>query len=66
METDLKTGEETDLDLTWTIKDALVTITFKNGKQREFLIQKVGAELMTFSFADKADNIITANACRIK
>jgi hypothetical protein len=66
METDLKTGEETDLDLTWIIKDALVTISLKNGKQREFLIQKVGAELMTFSFADKDDNIITANACRIK
>jgi hypothetical protein len=66
VETDLKTGEENNLDLTWTIKDALVTISLENGKQREFLIQKVGAELMTFSFADKANNIITANACRIK
>jgi hypothetical protein len=63
---DPKSGEETNLDLSWTIKDALVTISFKNGKQKELLIQKVGAELMTFSFADKDDNIITANACRIK
>ena len=66
IETDTKTAEETKLDFTWTIKDALVTITFKSGRQREFLIQKVGGELMTFSFADKDNNIMTANACRIK
>jgi hypothetical protein len=66
VETDLKTGEETNLDFTWTINDALVTITFKNGKQRELLVRKVGAQLMTFSFADNADNIITVNACRVK
>jgi hypothetical protein len=38
VEPDPKTGKGTNLDLTRTIKDALITITFKIGGQREFLI----------------------------